>query len=541
MALHRDVQRFRTAALALEVSLNVGGLKKLAALFPKPAPSRKAELVGYLAGQLDGDRLRALWNRLDELQRAAVSEAVHSPDAAFHAERFRAKYGRDPEWGSLDESRNAPKASPLQLFFCGVGAIPQDLQERLRTFVPAPSSATMTSLGELPTTLEDLVPRDDPRTRATTAGIEAIPLTVRETELCAQRDLFSVLRLIHAGKVSVSDKTRRPSAAAMKVVAGVLEGGDFYETAPDDPNGDETPGPIRAFAWPLLLQAARLAEIAGSRLRLTKAGQKALLLPPAAAIRTTWERWLGTTILDELGRIDCIKGQTGKGKRGLTALAGRRAAIRDGLADCPVGRWVATDELFRYMRAVGHDFEVIRDRWTLYISDPQYGALGYKGFGEWKVLQARYALCVLFEYAATLGLIDVAHVPPAGARNDFHSIWGTDDLAFFSRYDGLVYFRVTPLGAHCLSGAAYAATPATETSEPALGSDPEDDEGDPFTDRGMARLIECSSPALAARIAGDTRTRRLCLLAGDRHLVVPAASEPAFRRALDKLEVWPRR
>jgi hypothetical protein len=51
-------------------------------------------------------------------------------------------------------------------------------------------------------------------------------------------------------------------------------------------------------------------------------------------------------------------------------------------------------------------------------------------------------------------------------------------------------------------------------------------------DRGLARLIECAEPALAALIANDTRTRKLCMRAGERHLVVPAASEAAFRRAL---------
>jgi hypothetical protein len=51
-------------------------------------------------------------------------------------------------------------------------------------------------------------------------------------------------------------------------------------------------------------------------------------------------------------------------------------------------------------------------------------------------------------------------------------------------------------------------------------------------DRGLARLIECADPALATLIANDTRTRKHCLRAGERHLVVPASSDAAFRRAL---------
>jgi hypothetical protein len=54
-------------------------------------------------------------------------------------------------------------------------------------------------------------------------------------------------------------------------------------------------------------------------------------------------------------------------------------------------------------------------------------------------------------------------------------------------------------------------------------------------DRGLARLIECAEPALAALIANDTRTRTHCMRAGERHLVVAASSDAAFRRALREL------
>lgn len=115
-----------------------------------------------------------------------------------------------------------------------------------------------------------------------------------------------------------------------------------------------------------------------------------------------------------------------------------------------MGSWVRTDEFFRYMQAAGFDFEVTRDPWELYVEEQEYGSLGYEGFGEWSILQGRYTLCFLFEYAARLGVVDVAYVPPEGARQDFRDLWGVDDLDFFSRYDGLLYFRLTPLGTYCL-------------------------------------------------------------------------------------------
>jgi hypothetical protein len=271
--------------------------------------------------------------------------------------------------------------------------------------------------------------------------------------------LLSVLRLVDAGKVAVGDTTRRASASTIEAIKAILDGGDYYPHLPPTNKWfDENPGPIRAFAWPMLIQAGGLAQLSGTRLQLTKAGRRALSEPAAGTIRALWKKWMNTTILDELSRVECVKGQTGKGKRGLTAVSSRREAIAGSLAECPAGGWIATGEFIRFMHASGDDFAVARDAWGLYIGELQYGSLGYEG-GD-RVLNDRYIFSLLLEYAATLGLIDVALIPPAGARRDYFDLWGTDELAFFSRYDGLMYFRLTPLGAYCLGAESdYQAAP----------------------------------------------------------------------------------
>lgn len=60
-------------------------------------------------------------------------------------------------------------------------------------------------------------------------------------------------------------------------------------------------------------------------------------------------------------------------------------------------------------------------------------------------------LVLLFEYAATLGLVDVRYVPPGGARSDCTNQWGGEWLGRLSRYDGLQEVRLTPLGRLCLA------------------------------------------------------------------------------------------
>jgi hypothetical protein len=182
---------------------------------------------------------------------------------------------------------------------------------------------------------------------------------------------------------------------------------------------------------------------------LSTAGVKALSSSPASVLRAIWSKWLKSSLFDEFSRIDVIKGQKSKG-RVMTALAPRRAVINQALKCCSVGAWITVDEFSRFMQATDQTFEVTHDRWKLYVAEQDYGHLGHAGYGTWETLQLRYLLCFLFEYAATLGIIDVAYVDPRGARGDFSGMWGTDDLQFFSRYDGLVYFRLTPLGAYCL-------------------------------------------------------------------------------------------
>jgi hypothetical protein len=604
MALY-DIQSIPTLTTALQ-NETVDTLKSLARLLSsdKGQPIRKAELVDFIGRHLEGEKLKALWAQLDALQQAAIAETVHGPGSAFQGDRFVAKYGQSPNWSTRDRYGYRSTPSLLRLFFYG-GLMPDDLRQRFKAFVPKPEPAKLESRDDLPEALEQSVQVWNRETHKSEEHTVTVPIVRCATERAACHDLKAVLRLVGAGKLAVSDKTYQPGEVAMKAVAALLLGGDFYDDNAYGPY--EKIGFIKPFAWPLLVQAGGLARLSGKRLELTTAGQKALSAPPEQTLAQLWQRWHKTTLLDELRRIDCIKGQTGKAKRSLTPVAGRRAVIQEALKTCPPERWIGIDELFRQMRATGLTFEVARDFWHLYIADPQYGSLGYDGFHGWNILQGRYMLCVLFEVATTLGLIDVAYIPPHGARPDYRDIWGTDDLPFFSRYDGLQYIRINPLGAYCLGlAASYTPSPlesravlqvlpnleiavtrgplepadellldhyAQKVSDAVWKLEPDrlleameagqsvsalrewltahsaqalpetvarylDDmahRAGRLQDKGTARLIECADAALAALIANDTRTKPYCLLAGERHLAVPAETETRFRSALRKL------
>ncbi|HEV2639982.1 MAG TPA: hypothetical protein VGX23_32915 [Actinocrinis sp.] len=277
---------------------------------------------------------------------------------------------------------------------------------------------------------------------ATAAEVQKLfgpDLAVRETEAEALANLRKVLTLVGRGKLKCSENSRRPSEITVRMVQEVLVRGDYY---PDEE--------IAGFAWPLLLLSGGLALLDGPWMRPTARGRT---LPAAeepdlrAALAGLWTRWLTKAPIDELMRVDAIRGQ--RIPATLTAPTKRRAAVAAGLSALPLEGWVPVDRLLRIVRDQEPPLVVPRSAdalWRLYLEDPDQGSLGHPGFGDWDILEGRYALCVVFEYAATLGLLDLVYRDPEDARDDFRQNWGVGNYRYLSRYDGLVAVRRTALG-----------------------------------------------------------------------------------------------
>ena len=279
-------------------------------------------------------------------------------------------------------------------------------------------------------------------TKERAVAAEVGPVLVRWTAPDALSNLVSVLELAADGQVRYSASTRRPTAATVKLVEDVLVAGDFYDSGE----------PIAAFAWPLLIQVGGLTRLSGTRLELAPRGRATLARPSYEALDALWARWLGSVSTDELARIEAIKGQRKPGT--LTSAITRRAAVAAALAGLQPGAWTGAGKLLASLRAQQQPPLVaarsLRALWRLYVVDSYFGSLGHAGSRTWDLVEGRYALCVLFEYAATLGLIDVAYTDPRGARDDYRALWGADQLSCLSRYDGLSAVRVNELGAAVL-------------------------------------------------------------------------------------------
>lgn len=75
---HNDA--IRSHAAVLSQHMKASELRKLASLTGARLPTRKEELVEVIVAHLAGNRLRTVFESLDELQKAAVAEVVHSDD-----------------------------------------------------------------------------------------------------------------------------------------------------------------------------------------------------------------------------------------------------------------------------------------------------------------------------------------------------------------------------------------------------------------------------------------------------------------------------
>lgn len=451
--------------------LTVEDLKWYAPLLPGRAPTRKAELVDAFVRLLtDLAGLARLYGALTPGQQRVVAEVAHRGEGLYDPEVVAAKYpdvalpASPHQYYGYRRSERQPTAFDL-LFtsLYGVGTfIPADLAAALRALAPPPPPFELRGRPDPPTDL-----------RAVAAAWRSAPpeALVSETERAVFHDLTAALSLIQEGKAGVSATTRLPTLATLRQLRGRLLTGDSF---PEE--YDRAEDAIRPFALLLLAQAAKWAAPEGAarnRLGLTKAGRVLLNGTPGPDdVRRAWEGWLKSDLLDELSRVRAIKGQGAKAAR-LTKPAERRERLAAALRACPPGRWVETDEFFRYLRAERLSPTVERGPYSaLYIgSSADYSSLQYAGASAyWDIVIGSYLRAMLWEYAATLGLVEIAYTRPEESPHDFGEVYGLDNEPYVSRYDGLLGFRLTPLGAYILGLAPeyLPSAPPTTGAQPAL-------------------------------------------------------------------------
>jgi hypothetical protein len=432
--------------------LNNDDLKPRAQVCIKNAPTRKSDLIEVIVTTLQTpETLNRVWSQLDELSRQTLAAALEN-GGQLDEDAFRAQY-RSLPWDALKKKDSTWGYShrrdclPIDVFIY-YGRIPPDVVPLLKSLVPRLEPYTVEAFDELP-------------------AAEAEALYVAETEDAAVHDWTATLGFIAEGKAAVTPANTRPtSAAVLKLGERLLHG----EYLPGE-NHAPSPEPIRAYGWLMLAQAARCARPIGSKLELTPKGRKALSQPSVEQLRDVYQDWSEFNQVDELIRINALKGQKGKGAR-LTRPSDRKQPIVEALCNCPPGKWIEIEDFLRAIRAWRLNFEVERSDYRglgkLYVgSSWEYGFLS--GFGHeaaWRGAQAQYVLVCLWEYLATLGALDLAYTFPDDTDFQLGHLNGVSGEPYFSRYIGLRYFRLNALGAYLLDLADDYAGPARIDSRP---------------------------------------------------------------------------
>lgn len=356
-----------------------------------------------------------------------LSEVIYSSTAYYDHYKFTSKYNKEAVFTAKDQKCSWKKSYSLLgcLFFKYDHLLPGYIQNIFKPFAAEPPAFKISAIEQL---LEGT--------------------SSRSSQLSAIKELQAILQLIELKPLKVSDKTNMPSAGTVAILNKIFEGGSYYQ-------GDKVED-ICAVGW-VLLQAAKLVKRRGTTLELTPKGKKALKGDHAYELKNLWECWLNNKILDEFKRIHNIKGQSSKAmRRAYTDPFERRQMIESLLKILPANVWISIDDVSQAALAHNFDFRVtLNEAWGLYIVDSQYGNLG--GYGNtWPIVEMPYLLCVLFEYAATLGIIDIGYTSPVNKRSDqYSSIWGADQHRFISRYDGLTHIRITDLGSYMLGNSEF--------------------------------------------------------------------------------------
>ena len=435
---------------------NADALKKLVLKLGLPRDlRRKDDLVDALDGYIRTN-LAGFLDQLTPLEENLLAEAAYNR-GKVDPRIFRARYGHPCP--STDRWSNRSASLVNLLIYPGtdgsVRVLPAMLPA-LQCLLNRPETESVKTTDTLPGRFSPV-----PRKWRETEPERAVHVFAGEATVPAE--LRRVLALVKGGGLKVTDKYRLPTAATVNKLSGALVLPDFALDPPDfwTDRRSAQAGPVRARAWAVLLQQCGWCGVKSGRLALSGTGKEILAECSPGLFRDGVNRFLKDGRFDELNRINNIRGQTGRARRHMTPPSHRRAAAGRAISRWPAGRWVDFEEAFRFMNASGCGWDVIMDpryQYCLYFSDPHYGALGYCG----ESINRQYFRAFIMESLATLGLVDVAYVHPHGVWPELGDWWGIDEMFFCGRYDGLLYARITPLGAYCLGASATYRFPEPE-------------------------------------------------------------------------------
>lgn len=432
----------------LEANLTADSIRNiLTHLGEKKKPTRKGEMV---------QRLQDIWQReprrlLDALsapERMLLAECAHTDSIFPDVARLNAKHGFSY---SIPHSSGYRDVHVVLCFLARERNWDHELVDGvlddLRRLLPAPPPLQIASLPDLPAEGTWTFPRWGGKENVCTRALQGY-----ESERTAPVEAKRMLQLVSADKLRVSDKTGLPTPATQRAVSEALCAPEMDLVLPKGEHrlwreSDRDPGPVRAFAWPVLLQQCGWTKPKAGNLTLTRKGKALLDAFTFEGYAEGVQHLLSDTAFDELRRVRVLKGQSGRRSgRGRVPLETRRNGIFNCLSALPRNRWVTIEEAHRALLALGENGYAYAEGMCLYIHEFQYGHLS----GRETDIGRIYFRQLLGESLATLGLVDLGYGYPHYLHPELDGSWGLDDEVYVTRFDGVKYLRPTPLGRFCL-------------------------------------------------------------------------------------------
>jgi hypothetical protein len=409
--------------------------------------TRKEQFVRAIESQLTHN-LPGVLERLTLEEKCWLAECAHQ-GRFVSAREFQAKYNSQCPVPRYQYSWREEVS--LLVPFVSIPAYRHEDQACLLPAFEEPLRALLPKPQGVKARVADRLPKAWPSEQQCLGGDRIRPVHVFESERIGPVELARVLRLVQGGKVRVTDASQRPTDATTRLVAQTLVVPDFDLEIPEADRSDwdrrhyAAAGAARAHAWPVLVQQCGWARSKAGVLTLTAEGRDLLQQFTPEKLRDAVSRYFANNDFDELNRISHIRGQSGRGRRCLSDPASRRLIVKKALRTLPPNQWLHFTECLRLVDALGENWNVLLTGGpALYFFQPQFGFItDNHGLGS------QFLRAVCMESLATLGVLDVAYIYPHRLWPDLKdSMWG--DLTFCGRYDGLLYVRLNPLGAHAL-------------------------------------------------------------------------------------------
>ncbi len=403
--------------------------------------TRKADRARYLAQTLtDPQEVRRLWHAMDKLSQKALAAAYHN-DGFFNQEVFYARYGALPKRPKSSSYLWSTEPILLDLFihkFMGRARIHPLIMPLLADIVPPFEPFRLKGQEEPPKTVK--------------VHDQEIELLRADREQAGLHDLTLYLTLLNQGKIKLSSSTGLPTPKSIETLTERLHQGDLFEER------EKPQDAIIPIGLSMFCDGAELVTYKGN---LTSLGKQYLATRDPELLLEAFETWVSKGRYDELHRLKAIKGQRARGVR-LTRPGERREKIIEALSWSPTGVWISIFDFYRAIKIWELDFDLEEGGLDkLYVGYRQGTRDWYEPWASyedaWMLTNGLYINLIIMEYLAAIGAVDIVYTYPDNGT--FPAFPYYSDQIGFSRYDGLLFFRINPLGAF-LFGQADAYTPS---------------------------------------------------------------------------------